>query len=176
MAGQARIVLFAWVRTPSVTQHDRTSTWTEPRSRARSQGPSRPLGSGLVGWRVIGANNRELGRGAQPSWRVDEAYQSVQAAQMALDRTVTRFSTDPIAGWSWHISLDGEEIAFSSRAYRRQRECVYSVEQFRERFPTAKLVASLALRSRSTSRGPMTLPSLVAGGLVVTGPTCEVTA
>jgi hypothetical protein len=110
---------------------------------------------------VIGANNRELGRGSRPSWRADEAYQAAREAQVALDLAVTRYWVDDIGRWFWNVSLAGEPIAVSSRGYRRQRECVYNVEQFREQFPAAQRVASHVLRPASTSRGLVVIPSVI---------------
>jgi hypothetical protein len=183
MAGQTRIVLYSWVRAVGARHHelgpDRLSTLTAQPSRGRDWAESRKIGAGLVGWRVLGANNRELGRSAGPFWRVDQAYQAVHEAQAVLERTVTRFWADDLGEWFWNISLDGEQLAVSSRGYRRQRECNYSIEQFREHFPTARVVASHVLRPPSTSCGSLVLPSVLVAsppGFVVGGPNIEVTA
>jgi hypothetical protein len=162
MAGQARIVLFTWVRALGIRHHDlapdRLSTWAASPERDRYWAESSQTGAGLVGWRVIGANNRELGRGAGPFWRVDEAYEAAHQAQAVLERTETSFWADDLGEWFWTVLLDGEQIAMSSRGYLRQRECIYSVEQFRERFPTAKVVTAHVPRPPSTSRGPLDPP------------------
>jgi len=184
MTGLARIVLFTWLRAlggpPGESSLD-PSSWNGPPRRGKDQVSPRRVGPGLVGWRAIGANNRELGRCSRPSWRADEAYQAAREAQVALDRMVTRLWVDEIGRWLWNVSLAGEPIAVSSRGYRRQRECVYNAEQFRAQFPTARTVASHVLRPVSTSRGLMVLPpitpSMVAAHLepAVTGQTREVT-
>jgi hypothetical protein len=145
MAGQERIVLFNWVPVLGGQQQE-----SAPLGRSRRTGlshggkdpaASRRAGAGLVGWRVIGENNRELGRGAGPFWQVDEAYQAADDAQAVLEQTVTCFWADDLRGWFWNVSLEGEQLAVSGRGYRQQRECSYSVKQFRERFPTAKRLA-----------------------------------
>jgi hypothetical protein len=183
MAGQARIVLYSWVRAVGTRHHelapDRLSTLTAQPPGGRGWAESRKIGAGLVGWRVLGANNRELGRGAVPFWGVDEAYQAVHEAQTVVERTVTRFWADELGGWFWNISLDGEQLAVSSRGYRRQRECIYSMEQFREHFPNARVAASHSLRPPSTSCGSLALPSVLVTlppGFAVAGPNPEVTA
>jgi hypothetical protein len=183
MAGQARIVLYSWVRAVGARHHelapDGLSTLTEQPPRGRGWAESRKIGAGLVGWRVLGANNRELGRSAGPFRRVDEAYQAVHEAQAVLERTVIRFWADDLGEWFWNISIDGEQLAVSSRGYRRQRECIYSIEQFREHFPTAKVVAPHVLRPPSTSCGSPVLPSVLVASppwFAVAGPDFEVTA
>ena len=164
MTGLARIVAFTWLRAlggaPAESPLE-LSTWKGPPRQGKDQAPSRRLGPGLVGWRVLGANNRELGRGSRPSWRADEAYQAAREAQAALDLAVTRYWVDAVGMWFWNVSLAGEPIAVSSRGYRRQRECVYNVEQFREQFPAAQRVASHALGPVSTSRRLIVLPPVI---------------
>jgi hypothetical protein len=163
MAGQARIVLYSWVRAVGARHQqpasDRLSVLTSESAQGRDWAESRKIGAGLVGWRVLGANNRELGRSAGPFWQVEEAYQAAHEAQAVLKGTVTRFWADDLGAWFWNIDLDGEELAVSGRGYRRQRECIYSIELFREHFPTAKVVASHVLRPASTNRGSLVLPS-----------------
>jgi len=162
MAGRARIVLYNWVRAVGTRHHDvgpdELLTLTALPSRGRDRAELRK-GAGLVGWRVLGANNRELGRSAGPFGRADEAYQAVHEAQTVLERTVTRFWADDLGEWFWNISLDGDQLAVSSRGYRRQRECIYSIEQFREHFPTARVVAPQVLRPPSASCGSLVIPS-----------------
>jgi hypothetical protein len=183
MAGQARIVLYSWVRAVGVRHHEpapgRISALTSLPPRGRGWAESRKIGAGLVGWRVLGANNRELGRSVGPFWRADEAYQAVQDAQTVLERTVTRYWADDLGEWFWNISLDGEQLAVSSRGYRRQRECIYSIEQFREHFPTARVVLSRDQRPASMNSGPLVFPAVLVAapsGFAVAGPHNEVTA
>jgi len=183
MAGQARIVLYSWVRAVGARHHelapDRLATLASQSSAGRGRAESRKTGAGLVGWRVLGANNRELGRSAGPFWRADEAYQAVHEAQAVLERTVTRFWADDLGEWFWNISLDGEQLAVSSRGYRRQRECIYSIEQFREHFPIAKVVVLHVLSPAPMNRGSLVLPSVLVAsppGFAVAGSDKEVTA
>jgi hypothetical protein len=165
MAGQARIVLYNWVRAVDARRHElATDSLTLELPRGRGWAESRRNGAGLVGWRVLGANNRELGRSAVPFWLADEAYQAVHVVQTVLERTVSRFWADDIGEWFWSISLDGGQLAVSSRGYRRQRECLYSIEQFREHLPNARVVASQVLRPSSAEYGSLVLPSVPGAG------------
>lgn len=192
MAGQARIILFTWIWTPPAVQQEPSTpgspSWTQPLSQVGDQGASRRVGAGLVGWRLIGANNRELGRAANPNWSVDEARQAVREVQLAFDRSLTRLSWSTVEGWSWQISLDGDVVAVSDRGYRRQRECAYSVELFRERLPTAEVLMPHTRRPRSKSidalsHAPISVVAIPVGEIPVgkipgpglgVGPACEV--
>jgi hypothetical protein len=141
MAAQARIVLFPWVWTPLAARLDSptpgpSNQATRPPRRRNGVEPRRG-DAGVVGWRVIGANNRELGRGARPSRGVDEALQAVQRAQLTIGGQVGRVAMIACGGWLWRLSLDEDTVAVSGRGYHRQRECEYSLEQFRAFFPTA---------------------------------------
>jgi hypothetical protein len=149
----------------------------ESPAQGRDLMPSGPAGDRLVCWRLIGANNRELGRGARPYWRVQETYQAVHQAQVTLDRTATRFWTNDVGRWFWTLSLDDDQIVTSSRGYTRQRECAFSATQFRQIFPQAKPVAPHLLTAASTSGGQVILPSIPIAPRPrpVVGPTREVT-
>jgi hypothetical protein len=180
MAAHARIVLFSWVWTPAVLLLESpppgpSRSATRP-SQGRSGVGSRRGRPDVVGWRVIGANNRELGRGAHPAESVTEACQAVHAAQLTFGQHVTRILRDDVTGWSWHTSLDGDPVTVSSRGYFRQREADYSLEQFRAFFPTAKVVEPPTLTSRPTRRGPLSIPPVLdqVGPWTVVGGAAEV--
>jgi hypothetical protein len=89
-----------------------------------------------VAWRLLGRNNRELGRSPV-------TYRSVAAclagitrlkADIDVDIATRILAVDPEDGrWIWRLeSLGalGAATAVSSRSYQRQRECLYSVNQF----------------------------------------------
>jgi len=97
-------------------------------------------GGEMVAWRLVGGNNRELGRSLgtyrdEPACRV-----AVTALQRGLDRAEPRMVvTDPTGSWSWMLGLDGHAVAVSGRSYRRHRECQYSLRQFLAALPVAQL-------------------------------------
>ena len=149
MSTSARVVLFPWVAASpvSVVLPDRTAT---PRQRITApRGANRSRGNGLVGWRALGANNRELGRAAAGLSSTAAALDAVEVAQTGLAAGVRRIVHHAGVGWSWRISLDDEWLVTSSRRYQRQRECTYSLEQFCEWFPTAVVVLPAPRRQRS---------------------------
>ena len=93
----------------------------------------RPAGDDTsCAWRLLGANNRELGRSA-------EVFPDRATCLAALDRllaagpTAARaLSRDLAKGlWSWRLAGDGTALAaVSSRGYARQRECRYALDAF----------------------------------------------
>lgn len=145
MSAHPRIVLFPWLSkvtdpgasvSDKIVQHPTSAPW-----RQRNYAAARMArGSGLVGWRALGANNRELGRAAQPAIGLEAAIEAVHAVQADLAQAVTRTVREAGVGWSWRILVDGEWVVTSSRRYQRQRECAYSLEQFLEWFPVAAVV------------------------------------
>lgn len=99
--------------------------------------PGARIGGG-VGWRLLGANNRELGRSTA-------AYADAEAALAAIERVrglvaegEAHVVHDAGSGhWAWHMVDAGVPVASSGRGFRLQRECRYNVEQFRREAPGA---------------------------------------
>ena len=150
MSTSARVVLFPWVAAAPVT--GTLTEATTPRQRITTpRGASRSRGNGLVGWRALGANNRELGRAAAGLTSTAAALHAVEVAQTGLAAGARRIVHHAGVGWSWRISLDDEWLVSSSRRYQRQRECTYSLEQFCEWFPTAAVVLPALRRQRRTT-------------------------
>ncbi|MFG2821222.1 hypothetical protein ACGFX4_17565 [Kitasatospora sp. NPDC048365] len=89
-----------------------------------------PARGGTV-WRLLGANNRHLGQSEETFLDVAGCLAAIGRLQRGLDR-----SRSVIAGeehgqlWRWRLELDGAPVASSTRAYRRQRECQYSLGLF----------------------------------------------
>jgi|GEM_PF-3534930 len=90
------------------------------------------------GWRLIGANNRELGRSALGFGSYHGARSAVVALQRSLGSFVQHLTTDPATGRrGWHVEVDGACVAVSGRWYERDHDA---------RLGAAKFVA-LALRA-----------------------------
>jgi hypothetical protein len=83
------------------------------------------------GWRLIGANNRELGR--SPSTYDGLAGARAIAASVrerAAELTTVIANQETDGSWAWQARLDGAPVAVSGRTYLRQRECQYNYQQF----------------------------------------------
>jgi hypothetical protein len=93
---------------------------------------------GGVGWRLLGANNRELGRSAVS---YDDAESALAALARVRDLAVSgQAHIVHHAGfghWEWHLDDADAPVATSGRRFRHERECRYNLEQFRESAPSA---------------------------------------
>ncbi len=111
------------------------------RSPARTQ-PTRWLKSapsrlGLIfAWRLLGANNRELGRSVEHYFSTHECVHAiVELKASSPDWLIPRIrfgSTE--AGWTWSLRSDQHEVAMSSRGFHRRRECLRNLERFKEQY------------------------------------------
>jgi len=91
-----------------------------------------------VGWRLLGSNNRELGRSATSFADAESALVAIGRARQLASEGEAHIVHDPRTGlWSWHLDGDSATAATSGRGFRYERECRYNLEQFREAAPTA---------------------------------------
>ena len=86
-------------------------------------------------WRLLGSNNRELGRSV-------EQYVTVEACQAAIHRLREllaseapprpSFSSAQEVGsvWWWTVEQGTERLASAARTFSRQRECRSNYDQF----------------------------------------------
>lgn len=92
-----------------------------------------------MAWRLVGGNNRELGRSLETFPDESACRLAVTALQRGLDRAEPRIVVSkPTGSWSWMLGLDGHDVAVSGRSYQRHRECEYSLTQFLAALPVAQ--------------------------------------
>ena len=95
-------------------------------------------------WRLLGRNNRELGRSADTYPTVPECVAAVAAVRAEALTASRLLSVDAEHGkWFWRLEVDGVPTVVSSRSYQRQRECLYSLEQFLAAVNQAELPAAV---------------------------------
>lgn len=84
------------------------------------------LGAGTTdayAWRLLGGNQRELGRSVRGYPDPALARDSALALQASLARAVAAVVVDALTGqWSWRLHVDDEPVLTSSRGYQRRRE------------------------------------------------------
>ena len=93
------------------------------------------------GWRLMGANNRELGRSAHsyPSYPV--VRKAVRDLQAHANRLVRATVIDPATGrWGWRLDLDDRTVAVSGRWYERDHDSRVGMDKFVNLVPSAELV------------------------------------
>ena len=94
-----------------------------------------------VGWRLLGANNRELGR--SPVWYPDvescrDAVRTLKREIGAVTSAITA-NARPGGAWSWRLAVSGTPVAIAGRPYHRQRECAYNLNHFVAAVPGAAI-------------------------------------
>ena len=93
------------------------------------------------GWRLMGGNNRELGRSARsyPSYPV--VRKAVRDLQQHANRLVRSTVIDPATGrWGWRLDLDDRTVAVSGRWYERDHDSRVGMDKFLNLVPSAELV------------------------------------
>ncbi len=105
-----------------------------PRTEQSSAVPDRfesGPGAGSVAWRLLGANNHELGRSAAEFASTDEAEAAIEMLVSHLDDLSHGLGvTNGLGRWRWQAHLGGAPLATSSRSFQRERECRYNLGQF----------------------------------------------
>jgi hypothetical protein len=117
---------------------------------------------GQVTWRLLGANNRELGRSARSFADQADCWAAIERLKAQLTNAEPRLAIlDPRGSWGWQLLLDGEEQAVSARLFSRLRECRYSLDQFLDKVPAAGLTISppTALDRRQLPSADEAVPS-----------------
>jgi len=84
-----------------------------------------------VAWRLLGRNNRELGRSPVTYRSIPACLSAIARLKADVDVTTRLLAVDPEDGrWLWRLESLGSPMAVSARSYQRQRECLYSLNQF----------------------------------------------
>lgn len=94
-------------------------------------------------WRLVGANNREIGRSAQAFTDAASCRTGISFLRRQLGHLEARISCDESTRWSWRLDLNGQPVAQSARVYMRRREAVANLEQFLAAAPTATAPGTL---------------------------------
>lgn len=97
------------------------------------------MSSRWAAWRLLGGNNREIGRSTRVFDDFARCYEAIRHVQTAL-RDVRRHSTRLLESsglWTWLVDIDGRPEVTSGRGYYRQRECRANAQQFLDLMPTA---------------------------------------
>lgn len=116
--------------------------------------------SGGVAWRLLGTNNRELGRAASSSVDADLAIQAIERVRTLAVDGVGHIVHEPQSGlWTWSLEDGERRVATSGRGFRHERECRYNLEQFRQAAPTAPASELAAPVEFPWQRTPAALPT-----------------
>ncbi|MGW1884825.1 hypothetical protein [Streptomyces sp. NPDC001970] len=121
--------------------------------------PQRPDGGEKpVGWRLVGANNRELGRGAEAFGSLAECQAAVgELREKVAGARLLMSMSDAASNWTWRVEIEGRVFAVAGRPYLRQRECQFNLNQFLAAVPVAQLaegMPNLPRQRGGLQRGP----------------------
>jgi hypothetical protein len=120
MAGGARFQFVAGRRRHGVS----VPTWPGGDSEEVTEGT-------WFAWRLLGGNNRDLGRSAQVFSGPDECRAAVKEVRGRAGDLVAVILVEADSGmWTWRLELDGSVVAVAARPYYRQREGQYNLSQF----------------------------------------------
>jgi hypothetical protein len=82
-------------------------------------------------WRLLSANNRELGRSYNTFPDTLACAQAVAVLRIRIGDAEPAIVAGLRTGWwHWEVTVDGVAIAISPRSFTRQRECEHNLEQF----------------------------------------------
>ncbi len=89
--------------------------------------------SGSVAWRLLGANNRELGRSVAVFADREACEKAIVTVVEQLPLAAVVIAHENSTGtWTWRLDGSGGALARSARGYARQRECRYGLAVFLE--------------------------------------------
>ena len=109
--------------------------------------------SASVAWRLVGANNRELGRSTRAYADLIACRESVSFLREHLGEADTLLANVSTTGlWLWRLNIGEQWIAVSGRSYLRRRECQYNLGQFVAEAPTAMFPSAVSGRSEVRGR------------------------
>jgi hypothetical protein len=84
-----------------------------------------------VSWRLLGGNNRELGRSAKVFAALEACHLAALDLQLRVTAATPELRSEASTGrWTWQLRLDSEPVAIAGRSYLRLRECQYNLAQF----------------------------------------------
>jgi hypothetical protein len=99
-------------------------------------------------WRLVGANNLELGRSARTYANVASCRQAIVDLVVHIDKAKSHLAINTDTGlWTWRLDIGDQWIAVAGRSYQRRRECLYNVTRFVAAAPTAEFAGDLLGRS-----------------------------
>jgi hypothetical protein len=107
----------------------------------------------LVAWRLVGANNRELGRSTHAYPDLTACRAAVAFLREHLSEADTLLANVSNTGlWLWRLNIGEQWMAVSGRSYLRRRECQYNLAQFVAEAPTAMFPSAISGRSEARGR------------------------
>jgi hypothetical protein len=83
-----------------------------------------------VRWRLLGSNNREIGRGAESFADAETCRIAVKELQMVIDEFESAVRRTDRNDWVWQLRSDDRLVVVSAHGYDRQIRCAHGLAQF----------------------------------------------
>jgi hypothetical protein len=99
-----------------------------------SRGPMSP-----VRWRLVGGNNRDMGRGAREYPDEQSCLVGIKEITANLSSMVCSLVSMPGNRWGWRLSLDGTVMVTSGHSFDRRRRCEDGCARFLQFIPEAEV-------------------------------------
>lgn len=116
-------------------------------SGVRGEAGNEPLKLTGVSWRLLGGNNRELGRSAHVFAGLEACHlAALEIRERAAEATVELRAEPSTGRWTWQLRLDTEPVVIAGRSYLRLRECQYNLAQFLAFAPVAGMADAVVGR------------------------------
>lgn len=107
-------------------------------------------------WLLMSSNNRGLGRSGRSYSTYAGCCERVALLREGWDRFQPQTMADDVTGrFEWHVELDGQTVARSSRSYLRARECSYNLARFLEAVPLAHIAEGTRAQLRRHELEPL---------------------
>lgn len=101
----------------------------------------RSASRGNVTWRLLSANNRGIGKAAEPYPTDEECAKALVELRDLLANGRALLTRDAQL-WSWRLELGGVDLAVSCRSYQRRLQAQYAVRSFVELAAGAPIAGS----------------------------------
>lgn len=106
--------------------------------------------AGAVRWRVLSANNRDMGRGAKDFPDEEACIAGIASFLAHLDRLVVSLSRTPENRWAFRLIGPDEVVATSGHAFDRRTRCERAAARFIELVPDAEIRRGVAVLTSSS--------------------------
>jgi hypothetical protein len=99
-----------------------------------------PASATLPAWRLVGGNNRVLGRAPQGFVDFETGYAAIVFLRSRIADALPVLGVAPdTGGRTWRLEIDNVVVARSARTYLRGRENLYNLAHFLDSVPLAEL-------------------------------------
>jgi hypothetical protein len=95
----------------------------------------------LPAWRLVGGNNRVLGRAPGGFVDFESGYAAILFLRERIADALPVLGVAATGGRAWRLEIDGVVVARSARTYLRGRENLYNLAHFLDSVPLAELPA-----------------------------------